>query len=116
MLEVSIHYPVLSIVGVEHGIKVLEKPSRDRVRVEFAYPKRPFLWWGTVREAEQIQYPKGYGVAYYDFVQDRLLFALMPFNILIGGIIWFYRWMRIGFASWCFKHIPKGKNEFRCRY
>jgi hypothetical protein len=97
MIEVSIHYPIGRLVG---------EPASDKVRLEFTLPKRPFLLWIDDRLAESIPYPKGYGVAFKEWFTGRLLLAPMPFNILIGGLIWGYHWLRIGFASWCWKHRP----------
>ena len=98
MIEVTIHYPIGRLIN---------EPDSDKLKIEFIRPKRPFLWWGEYREAEAIQYPKGYGVAYADLAKDKLLFVPMPFNILVGWFIWSYHWLRVGFASWCWRHRPK---------
>ena len=62
------------------------------------------LCWRTCREAEEIPYPKFYGVAYYDFLMRRMLFAPIPLNILVGWLIWLWHWVRIGCASWQYRH------------
>jgi hypothetical protein len=98
MLEVSVYYPICTKKDEQVG---------DKVRIEFVLPKRPFLFWSDYHEAEMIQYPRGYGVAYADLPKNRLLMAPMPFNILIGGLIWGYHWFRVGFAAWCWKHRPQ---------
>lgn len=98
MIEVSIQNPVARAHPNE--------PVSGKVRIEFIRPKRPFLFWSSYAVGECIQYPKGYGIAYRDEACDRLLFAPMPFNILVGFLVWTYRWFRIGFAVWCWKHRP----------
>ena len=102
MIEVTIHYPV--------G-KRIDEPSGDRVRIEFVLPKRPFLFWADHKVGECLDYPWGYGVAYYDYERDRHLFAPIPFNIFVGAIIWWHHWLRVGFAAWCYRHKPKTKGK-----
>ena len=96
MIEVSIHYPVARIVyGPKEPLNGgLTRPEADKVRIEFVLPKRPFLFWsGRLHEAEAIPYPKGYGIAYYDFPTAKALFAPIPFNVLVGFLI-------INWAGW----------------
>jgi len=102
MIEVSIHYPTNREVG---------KPAADEVRIELVLPKHPFMFWSCLpREHEAIQFPKGYGVAYRSYEKDSLLFAPMPFNILIGAAIHIYHWTRIGFAASVWKHEHRIKK------
>ena len=98
MIEVSVYYPI--------GRK-MDEPAADKVRIEFVLPKRPFLFWSDYHVAEKVQYPRGYGIAHYVQESDKLLFAPIPFNIIIGFLIWSYKWARAGFAYWCHKHGPK---------
>lgn len=104
MIEISIHYPTYREVG---------KADKDKVKIEFIAPRRPFLFWGDTHFSESISFPRGYGVAYVvvyeDILRRKLLFAPMPFNILIGGGIWLYHWLRVGFAAWCWRHTSRGK-------
>ena len=65
--------------------------------------KKP-LCWRTCREVEETPYPKFYGVAYYDLLSCRMLFAPIPFNILVGWLIWLWTWVRIGCAGWQYRH------------
>jgi len=105
MIEVSIYYPTVRIVrGVDEPVG---EPSADKVRIEFVLPKKPFLFWADYEVCMKIKFPRGYGIAYHDFSSDRLLFAPMPFNILIGFAIWAYHWFRMGFAVWCSHHRPR---------
>ena len=90
MIEVTTYYPTA---------RYTDEIEADKVRIEFVKPKRPFLWWGTCREAEEIQFPKGYGVVYYDFPMHRLLFAPLPFNVIISWLIRLWCWVRVGCAS-----------------
>lgn len=98
MFEVSIHYPI--------G-RLKDAPAADKVRIEFVCPKRPILFWAEYKVYKQIQFPRGYGVAYKDFLTDKILFAPMPLNLIVGAVIWIYQWTRIGFARWCFYHAPR---------
>jgi len=95
MIEITIYYPI--------GRKV-DEPSGDKVRVEFVLPKRPFLFWSDVSIGEQVVYPKGFGIAWYDFERARLLFAPIPFNLLVGALIWSWHWVRFGQAAWFERH------------
>jgi hypothetical protein len=97
MIEISVYYPVGRIIG---------EPSAEKVRIEFILPKRPFLFWSAYEVAEKIQFPRGYGIAYKDPERARVLFAPMPFNLMVGLVIWAYQWLRIGFARWCYRHKP----------
>lgn len=99
MIEVSIHSPM---------VRTVNEPSADKVRIEFVLPKRPLLFWAEHHTHECLQFPRGYGVAYYDRNRDKVLFAPMPFNVLIAGAIHIYRWFRVGCAVWFWKHKPKG--------
>ncbi len=107
MLEVKIHYPI--------GRRI-DEPTYDRVRFEFTLPKRPFLFWydRNIEVGECLQFPKGFGLAYYktytDNLQPRCLMAPMPFNILIGFGVWLYFWTRYGVAGWLHGHLPKGER------
>jgi hypothetical protein len=98
MIEVTIYEPIC---------RTTDDRVAGKVRVEFVKPRRPFLVWATRREAEEIQYPKGYGVAYYDFCKNQLLFTPIPLNVLVGWSIWVWHWLRVGFASWCHRHSKK---------
>jgi len=98
VIEVSIHYP--------YG-RAVNEPSKDRVSMEFILPKRPFLFWSEHRIGEMLQYPKGYGVAYYDMLTDKVLMVMMPFNVLVGFAIWSYQWTRFGIAHWLVRHLPR---------
>ena len=95
MIEISVYYPV--------GRRI-DEPSSDKVRIEFVLPKRPFLFWSELHEAEAINFPRGYGIAWHDPVRARLLFAPMPFNIFVGFGIWLYHWARGNSANWLLKH------------
>ena len=102
MIEVSIHYPIA---------RRTDEASVDRARIEFVLPKHPFLFWSSrLHEAEAITYPRGYGLAYFDTIRARYLFALMPFNILVGAAIWMHGWLRFGFARWCWEHRVSKKG------
>ena len=102
MIEVTVHYPME---------RVNTELSGDRVEIAFILPKRPFLFWEDVQPYERIQYPKGFGlayaVAYHDFEGNRCLLVPMPFNLLVGFVIWVYQWMRHGCAGWFYRHSPK---------
>lgn len=105
MFDVSIHYPTAK------ALINADEPTADKVRIEFILPKRPFLFWVTHHAGECLQFPRGYGVAYYDPNRAYALFAPMPFNVLIGVAIHIYHWFRIGCAVWFWKHRPKGKTK-----
>lgn len=106
MIEVSIYSPTYRIKVDKNGNQL--EPNNDKVKIEFIIPKRPFLFWANYRQCERIQLPRGYGVAWKEWEKARLLFAPIPFNILVGLIIWTYHWVRIGVAIWFFRHKPKG--------
>lgn len=90
MLEVTIHNPtVRKLDGSDDG---------DKVRIEFVAPKRPLLFKATYMVYSEIKFPRGYGVAYYNDVKAELLFAYIPFNILVGFAIHLWLWLRTGFA------------------
>jgi len=100
MIEVSIYYPTGRIVA-EQGDPLVH--SSDKVRIEFVLPKRPLLFWAEYNIAESLQFPKGFGMAYYDPCRARVLYAPMLLNLLVGLLIWCYQWTRTGFAYWLFK-------------
>ena len=104
MLEVSIHYPTA---------RKVDEPYVERARIEFVLPKRPFLFWASYYESECLQFPRGYGVVYYSPNCNRVLFAPMPFNILIAVAIHIYHWLRTGFAIWLYRHNPLKKRAVR---
>ena len=96
MIEVSVHYPVGRVIG---------EPVSDKVRIEFILPKRPFLYWRGTKPELGLIFPRGYGVAWYDFNRDRVLMAPIPFNLGIGALVWLWYWFRYG-AYWFSRHIP----------
>ena len=104
MIEVSIWYPVARVIGRDG---LTEDAISGNVRIEFVFPKRPFLVWWTQHVGAEIPYPRGYGVAHRCWDRQELLLAPMPFNILIGGVIWVWQWLRVGFAEWCWGHRPR---------
>lgn len=89
MIEVSIYYPIA---------RRIEEPAKDRVRFEFVLPKRPFLFWVERHISAELNLPKGYGVAWFDYTTDRALYAPMPFNVLVGIGIWLWYTIRFGFT------------------
>ena len=111
MIEVSVHYPTYREVN---------NPSSDKVRFEFAKPHFPLLAWQTAWEGVTYDLPKGYGVAYHDWVCNRYLVAPMPFNIIIGAFISLWYWLRYGCAYFYHKHRGKtyrdAKREFDQRF
>ena len=93
MIEVTLHVPI--VTG--------RRDSRDeKLRLEFVKPKRPFLFWSSRHEGEWFDFPKGFGlayaVAYEDPVRWRVLYAPIPFNVLIAGLIRLHFWVKVGAA------------------
>ena len=98
MIEISIYEPLT---------RTTDDIVSGKVRVEFILPRRPFLVQSSYSIGELIQYPKGYGIAYRDWSSDKLIFAPIPFNILIGVLVWSYLWLRVGFARSLWQHRRK---------
>ena len=101
MIEVSIWNPITRVIKTPNPVLA------GKVRIEFVLPRRPFLVEDSYQEAEMIQYPRGYGMAYVDWNSNKLIFAPIPFNIVVGALIWAWNWVRIGFARWCYTHRHK---------
>lgn len=108
MIEISIWYPVSRLID---SLGRPAEPARAKLKIEFVVPKRPFLFWATQQEYESIQYPKGYGVAWRMWEKQELLFAPIPFNIVVGWLIFTYSWLRIGFAVWIYEHTPRIRKK-----
>jgi len=93
MIEVTLHQPTWIQIG---------SPGEEKLRIEFVKPKKPFLFWSTRYEGEQFDFPKGFGLAYAmayeDPVRWRTLYAPIPFNVLIAGLIRLYFWVKVGAA------------------
>jgi len=102
MIEISVYYPVA---------KGISNPSCDKVRIEFALPKRPYLFWVDDRMDAEIPYPRGYGVAWCEIWTGKLLLAPIPFNVLIGFSIWLWSWLRWGAARWFWKHSKAARQN-----
>jgi len=96
MLHVDVHYP---------GRRI-EDTAKNEVRFEFVLPKRPFLFWADRCINEWLSIPKGYGVAYRDFPRNRVLMAPMPLNIVVGSLIWLYKWIKYTYSYWLLGHLP----------
>lgn len=101
MIEFSIYYPTA---------KLINEPSKDRVRVEFVLPKRPLLFWVERLVSESLDLPKGYGIAWYVPEKATLLYAPIPFNVVIGFGIWLWHWYRYGAARWLVNHSPRRRD------
>ena len=110
MLEISTWYPTYRVNVKTPG--VTGSGLREKVKIEFIIPKRPFLIWWRPTDGVMIPYPKGFGVAYRSSVTLDILLAPMPFNVVIGGLIWAYEWVRFGFAHWLWEH----KSSVSLRY
>ena len=96
MIEVSVHYS-------------MSRGDADKVRVEFAFPKKPFLVWKDFRFEVLTKFPRGYGRAYRDYLRGRELLVPMPFNVVVGFMIWAYQWVRYGAEYWFSRHRPGEK-------
>lgn len=102
MIEVTIEYPINRLVN---------EPASDHVHIEFVWPKRPFLFWSTkLMMNERLPLPKGFGVAWYDYMSARALMAPMPLNLLIGFLIWLYLWVKYSSTYWLVTHTPKSRK------
>lgn len=101
MLEIKVYYPVVK--------RRIDEESWDSVKFKLVLPKKLLLFWVEKKTGEHLAIPAGYGVAYYDFETAKVLYAPIPFNILVGFLIWAWSWVRTGCTYWLYKHTPKKK-------
>lgn len=109
MIEVTVYTPIVKGKSVPLT-KLVRSPrlwkqiptNFEKVKIEFVFPKRPFLFWADLQCGEMFEFPRGYGIAYIDRDEcrdyARVLYAPIPFNILVGYLIKGYRWTKYGFA------------------
>lgn len=55
---------------------------------------KKYLWHKV--EDKSIMSPWYLGLSYYDIVRNNIYLTIMPFNLIIRGIVKLYKWIKFG--------------------